>query len=105
MQLASARYLEGIGGVCLLNAQADIGHNLSEKAVAQITRGYKLAVLSRKGRVINHKVHSKCGLVYFNKGQRLNAVCGTGGLAYFKVGYSRNLNYIAYRRAFFFNPL
>ena len=105
MQFASARNLEGIRRVCLLNAQADIGHNLSEKAVAQITRGYKLTVLSRKGRVINHKVHSKGRLVYFNKGQRLNAVSSTCGLAYFQVGYSRNLNYIADRRAFFFNPL
>ena len=57
MKLASAADLEGVGGVGFLNAHADIGFNLLEKAVAQVARGYKLALLTGKGTVVDNEVH------------------------------------------------
>ena len=57
MKLASAADLEGVGGVGFLNAHADIGFNLLEKAVAQVARGHKLALLTGKGAVVDNEVH------------------------------------------------
>ena len=56
-KFASARYLEGVGRLCLLDLHADVCFDLFEKAFAQLAGGHEFALSAREGRVVDKESH------------------------------------------------
>ena len=57
MQLAASGYLEAVSGFCLLYAQADIGVQLAEQTVAQMTGSDEFTFLTGQRAVVYHEIH------------------------------------------------
>ena len=96
MQLASARHLEGIGGVGLFHAHGDVGLHLFEEAVAQVARGNILALAARKGRIVDNKVHRHGRLVDLDERQGVDMLGVADGLADIDVGDAGQADEVAH---------
>ena len=74
MHLASARYLEFIGGVSVLNAKRYVLEKLLVKSVAELTRGDEFTLLTRKGAIVYRKRHFERRLADLYEFERLGGI-------------------------------
>ena len=72
MQLAAAGNLEAVSAVCLLDTERDIGIELLEKAVTDVTGRNPLALLAGKGGIVDHEVHGNGRLIDLLEGNGFN---------------------------------
>ena len=100
MQLTASTHLKRLGGVSFLHAHGDVGLNLFEQAVAQVTGGDILALAPCKGAVVDHKDHGNGRLVDLDKRQRFDAVGRANGLPDVQICDAGNCHDVAKLCAF-----
>ena len=81
MELASTRYFECISRVSFFNTHSDVGFNLFEKSVTQVTRCHVLALSTCKRTVVYNKVHRNRRLINLDKRKRVNLINATNSFA------------------------
>ena len=81
MQLAAARYLEGVRILGVLDTQADVGIQLAEQTVAQMTGGHVFPLLTGERAVVDDEVHRDRRLGNFLERDRLRRVYSTDRIA------------------------
>ena len=76
VQLATPRHLELLGGLGGGDPQGHAGAHLPEQAICDLARGDTLALLARKGAVVDAESHRERGRVHLEFGETAAALEG-----------------------------
>ena len=81
MQLTTAGHLEAVHVVCLFHTQADIGVQLPEQTLTQVTGGDELSFLSCQRAVVDKELHGDGRLGNLLERDGYRVICGADRIA------------------------